>query len=296
MKIKSTYLNTELDIPQKEYESAGENVTIISHKTLEDLVYNSVEAKAENIQAHQTLLSSEPGHYVFLCAINDKNGRRVEGLGESQASTLLTKIAQDYPATMAFNRAFDSAAIKFFGFPSKVYSDLQIEPGSSPAPAPVTETKGKADAKKEPKKGTAAKADAAGISAEVTPEEPPKESAAAPAEDVSLGDTSDNGKPFPAKENKPKTAPAKETPAPAAVVPDAPDAEDGDEFDKTIITVGSMKREGLSVRACYERKPEAIRWIAYTLSGKSELYKAQKDVCARFLQSIGDTEGMENAS
>lgn len=52
-----------------------------------------------------------------------------------------------------------------------------------------------------------------------------------------------------------------------------------------------MKRAGLSVRECYKQKPDSIRWIAYQLTGKPGIYQEQKDICKRFLESIGDTEG-----
>lgn len=79
----------------------------------------------------------------------------------------------------------------------------------------------------------------------------------------------------------------------AAVEETVVEEEPKDEFDTTIITVGSMKRAGLSVRECYKQKPESIRWIAYQLTGKPGIYQEQKDVCQRFLKSIGNTEGYE---
>ena len=303
MKIKSTYLGVEFDIPMKETESAGEPVTIIPHKVLKDLVYNSEEAKKLNLQCRNTPIATEPKHYVFLCAMSDNAGRRVEAIGESQESTTLTEIAKAYPVTMAFNRAFDAAVIDFFGFPRKVYSDLQIDEG-----APSNERPVKAAEQPKPSSKPAA-------GSKKAPEPPAKDmDGDTPEAPATKGKASENEKPFPPADNKPaqgttkaakeaaepvkKEAAAGETAAKETAEGEtATEAAPKDEFDETIIVVGSMKRAGLSVRECYKQKPDAIRWIAYTLAGKSELYQSQKSVCQRFLQSIGDTEGeMGNAS
>lgn len=292
MKIKSTYLGVEFDIPMKETESAGELVTLIPHDALKDLVYNSPEAKKLNLQPHSTPIIAEPGHYAFICSMSDNTGRRVESMGESIDDTRLTKIARDYPTSMAFNRAFDAAAIDFFGFPGKVYSDWQINDKQTEQSKVSSNTAGNKEAAKSSGKAT-------------------KEEKEAPA---TKGKANENDKPFPAAETKAAqetTKAAKESKEPVkeettvkeaiteetAAVETTAEGTQKDEFDETIIVVGSMKRAGLSVRECYKQKPDAVRWIAYSLTGKAEIYQAQKDVCQRFLQSIGDTEGeMNNAS
>lgn len=124
----STYLKKEIEVPTQDITSAGEDITIIPHAFLEDLLLNSDMTKDLNIVCHFTnIATNEAGHYVFLCSISDKEGRRAEGIGESLPATLDTEIARNYPALMAYKRAFDDAAIKYFGFSGKVYTDQQCK-------------------------------------------------------------------------------------------------------------------------------------------------------------------------
>lgn len=138
MKIKSKYFGHEIDIDVEETLSNGEVVHIVPHDQLVEIILNSDEAIENNIQYHITSVITEPGHYAFICVISDKNGRRVEEIGESTAETLETPIARNYPALMSFKRAFDAAAIRFLGLPGKLYSDQQISTQASASPTGVT--------------------------------------------------------------------------------------------------------------------------------------------------------------
>lgn len=159
MILKSSYLGMDIEIPDATTVSGGEEVRIIPHDTLEDVILNSEAAAAKNINVHYNPVITEPGHYAFMCAISDTDGRRIERLGESTLNTLTTDIAKDYPATMAFKRSFDAAAIAYLGLPGKVYSDQQIsseggkgeKTGRSFAAPPVED-----DVQNTGKKGTAA--------------------------------------------------------------------------------------------------------------------------------------------
>jgi len=126
MKMHSRYLNRDIELPETNIQSNGEAITIVPHDALEDLIYNSQEASDNNIQVHYTPVVVEPRHYAFMCAINDKFGRRIESIGESLDATLENEISRNYPALMAVKRAFDDAAIKFLGLDGKVYSDQQM--------------------------------------------------------------------------------------------------------------------------------------------------------------------------
>ena len=138
MRIESRYFGHDLDIDVEETLSSGEVVRIVPHDQLIEIILNSDEAIENNIQSHITSIIAEPGHYAFICTISDKNGRRVEEIGESTAETLETPIARNYPALMAFKRAFDAAAIRFLGLPGKIYSDQQISAKASAVPTGVT--------------------------------------------------------------------------------------------------------------------------------------------------------------
>lgn len=131
MNMFSKYFGKEIELNAIESISNGEVVMVVPHDDLVDVIINSQDAIDNNIQAHTAPIVVEPGHYAFLCTISDKNGRRVEEIGESTADTLETVIARGYPALMAFKRAFDAAAIRFLGLPGKLYSDQQISSASS---------------------------------------------------------------------------------------------------------------------------------------------------------------------
>lgn len=133
----STYLQKEIEVPAQTVLSAGEVVQIIPHDFLENFLNNDEVAREFNITCHYTHIPvMEPRHYVFLCAISDKHGRRVECIGESLDETLTTEIARNYPALMAYKRAFDAAAIKYLGLEGKVYSDQQCaETSNTPTKA-----------------------------------------------------------------------------------------------------------------------------------------------------------------
>lgn len=131
MSMYSKYFGKEIELSAIESVSNGEVVLVVPHDDLVDVIINSQDAIDNNIQAHTAPIVVEPGHYAFLCTISDKNGRRVEEIGESTIDTLETVIARGYPALMAFKRSFDAAAIRFLGLPGKLYSDQQISSVSS---------------------------------------------------------------------------------------------------------------------------------------------------------------------
>lgn len=125
----SKYFNIELnDSLLKSVVSGGEEILIVPHSVLEDLILNSEKAKSLACSVHYSQLqTNEARHYAFLCTISDNTGRRIESIGESLDATLETAIAQNYPVLMAHKRAFDDAAIKYLGLEGKVYSDQQVE-------------------------------------------------------------------------------------------------------------------------------------------------------------------------
>lgn len=128
----SKYWGIDIPIPEQKMISAGEEVLIIPHDTLDDILHNSELAIENNVCIHAVqLATNEPRHYAFLCTISDKNGRRAESVGEACDPTLTTEIAQNYPVLMAYKRAFDDAAIKYLGLEGKVYSDQQISSSDS---------------------------------------------------------------------------------------------------------------------------------------------------------------------
>lgn len=107
--IWSDLLQRTLDVPTQVINLDGREVTIIPHDAIRDIIHNKIP---ERIVRYDTMpIVTTLTHCVAKCTMTDKDGRRVEELGESTESTLETPIAKGYPATMAFQRAFDRAAI-----------------------------------------------------------------------------------------------------------------------------------------------------------------------------------------
>lgn len=121
-KIKSLYLKTEVEVAYNKTEVNGAPTTIITHDSLEDVILNQVPQEL-GVKYDKTVEYVAPGHSVVKCTISDKNGRRVQCLGESVEATLYTEISKGIPTLMAEIRAFDRAAIRYLALPGKVYSN-----------------------------------------------------------------------------------------------------------------------------------------------------------------------------
>lgn len=312
MELYSRYLNAHQEVPEYRVSSGGDVVTLIPHDLLEELVYNSIAAADNNIQVHYTPVVIEPNHYAFLCAINDKHGRRIECIGESLAATLETDIARNYPALMAVKRAFDDAAIKFFGFPGKVYSDQQIMSAAAPVAAEgepsAPTTTGEAEMGSQNPTGNSStdspKSDSDDEHIDGLGAEAVKSPEASPT--ANHGDLSLDEEPLPdgsaSPTNAPDVAPGTSTDATAKVAPAANNAPKGegtnamsatapgepDEFDTIIVDVGSVKRMKLSIRECHKQHPNTVEWVANTAPVQSDERKVLKDACIRFLQRVAD--------
>lgn len=231
----SSYFAQEIDFAEQTMISNGEEVRIIPHSELERLIISSAMATDKHIKVHYTqITTNEPRHYVFLCAISDDSGRRVEAIGESLDDTLETQIARNYPTLMAFKRAFDSAAILYLGLEGKVYSDQQCsadeadssksfggEPMNEPAEG---ETGATAKPPAETPKRTSAKTTAKKPEKADKPTGAKKASSSAqfggePLGDEDEGDPAEDEPPEPpaasTKETKPKSSGTKDT-APSA--------------------------------------------------------------------------------
>lgn len=122
--IHSKYLNKEFKVNIYEKDENGRTLNFITHDSLEDIIHNQIES-GQVIYDYE-LVKISPEHCVAKCVISDKQGRRIVAIGESQPSTLTTEIANDYPATMATQRAFGRAVIRYLMLPGKVFSSVEI--------------------------------------------------------------------------------------------------------------------------------------------------------------------------
>lgn len=262
MRIKSFYLG-EIDLKITEILSPnGEILQIAPHAELEKLIYDHPKSIEMGISARHTPVVVEKDHYAFMCVISDKTGRRVEGIGESLPNTLENEIAKNYPALMAFKRAFDDAAIKFFGLP-RVYSDQQIDVMA------VTEKTDNSDKT---------------VKETVKPEKDANEVSGDMFENVS-----DETLPWEQQEDNIEVANDLEeviNPDYPAVeqVEDEPATPATDEYD-VIMTVGAM-RNRKTIRECYNERPDVVHWVAETLNPRNAEQRSQKELCIQFLKMM----------
>jgi len=97
------------------------NLYIIPHSFLN-------KAAAEKpVECNFQVVSSELNHAVVLCCLT-ADGVRIDTIGETTEGTLWTKADREYPVTVAWNRAFDRAMIRYLAFDKPVFSDKELNP------------------------------------------------------------------------------------------------------------------------------------------------------------------------
>lgn len=292
MLIKSTYLKKEIEIDSVDFVDGQEDVKIIPHATLEDIVYNDPICVENVVQPHFLCVVSEPHHYAFLCTLTDRNGRRVEGIGESLPETLTTDIARKYPVLMAQKRAFDDAALKFLGI-TDAYSDAQIQKDKAfengKTSSPKQEDTPANSSAIIPEKAPSSKHSAI-ILEDAAPVEEPVHMTVDKDEEVVLKPSApahsepSSGAAMPVV-SAPSVAPTATPPA-AAVASAAPEYDPGSE----ILLCGKLKRMKVSIREAFKTDPSAVTWVAFVMGENNAMQKKQKKCCADFLASIGYTE------
>lgn len=114
LKFFSPVLNEEIEL-----ETNG--LMGPKHASLERLLYD----KLTNVNIEMHWVKAEPDHSVVQATIwSDNPKRRIITNGESTTKSLQTDIASKNPATIAFNRAFDRAVLKYLGL-YYVYADSE---------------------------------------------------------------------------------------------------------------------------------------------------------------------------
>lgn len=177
MKIKSAYLNSDLEVTSFEAKtSEGRDATIITHRSLEEAVLNQVPAEY-GIRYDESIehFSHNPLHIVVKCTMCDAKGRRVIAYGESNENTLLSDIARNNPALITEKRAFDRAAIRYLNIAGNVFSDQEgvTEPPVTASPKQTATSNAPAPVKKEEKAAPPKeKAEVAPESTAITPPAP----------------------------------------------------------------------------------------------------------------------------
>ncbi len=134
--VISRYTGLEFDIDLEEIDVGGGRViTNITHECLERIIFNEIpEEYGVKVSVPEPLVNTNVSHPVILRTISDNKGRCIRKLGEASPDTLTTKIAKDYPVTMADTRAFDRAALAYLNFDlgdAHVYSSSEGIEGSN---------------------------------------------------------------------------------------------------------------------------------------------------------------------
>ena len=279
----SRYFGIDIPMPERRVASNGEDVNIIPHEVLEDFILNSDKAREFGVSVHYTTVpTNEPRHYVFICAISDKYGRRAENIGEALDDTLESPISKNYPALMAFKRAFDAAAINYLGLDGKIYSDQQINSGtaskvdSSPkATPPIAPPANMTPPSAPPIAPTANSTPSQPVMNAPKPPSPPVGSSVgttAPIAPPSVPPTAPAVAPPAAPPQIPTTPPIPTPPAPTAPpvsnpsMPPMTNSTGKDIYDTTMIAMGNLKNNPLSVREAYITAPDTIKWILNQMS------------------------------
>lgn len=126
-KLKSEYLGKEFEVTSFEAQEEGETVEVVSHAALEYIAHNLLP-KELGVKYDLIPLLLSPNHCVVKCVFADDTNRRIIAIGEAVLNTLSTEIARNHPATMAFNRAFDRALLRYLNVPGKVLSNSESNP------------------------------------------------------------------------------------------------------------------------------------------------------------------------
>ena len=116
------------DITFELYEKINEEgniLYIVRHTDLMDAILNRIP-KGYNCKYDFDKVQILGNMHFLVKVLLEDNETRIVEHGEVCPSTLTTQIAKEYPATMAMNRAFDRAAIRYFNLEKKVYSDNEI--------------------------------------------------------------------------------------------------------------------------------------------------------------------------
>lgn len=123
-KLKSGYLDCDVEVDFQQTEVNGIPTTIITHDSLEDVIFNQIpNLMKTKVRCKKIVEHVSSGHAVVQCILSDETGREIPSIGESLTKTLYTDIAKGIPVTMAEIRAFDRAAIRYLNLPGKVYSN-----------------------------------------------------------------------------------------------------------------------------------------------------------------------------
>ena len=122
----SAYLKKELNLREGVATvSGGKKKAIVYHTDLEHFIVNEMAGK---ISYDYPILIPSLTDAVATCSMWDETGRKITVVGEATKDTLTSHVGNAYPTTIAAQRAFDRAAIRFLDLGVNVYSNLELAP------------------------------------------------------------------------------------------------------------------------------------------------------------------------
>ena len=248
----SKYYDKNFDVAMSSYSQGGKEMVIISHDALQDIIHNQIPSENKVMYDFQNI-TVNPNIPVFLCTICDKNGRRVQEIGEATPRSLTTNIGKSYPSLLASQRAFDRAAIRFLNFEGKIYSNMEIDEGDF-----IEEVK----------------SDIVDI-----PEENPVMS--------EVPETSATG--IKVKEEVAEEQPAAYTAAPIKATTEekaekkSDPVADDDAYGKVVVNMGKYKNKGKTVAEICAEDRNWLKYIASMTATKSDV-KEQVDAAVKYLE------------
>ena len=122
MLLFSKTLNKDINFATFEkLNEFGKPIKVIFHDALQKVIHNEAKVKYD-----VNFIVANTDHAVVVCTMTDASGRFIREVGESVPATLDNEIAQNHPALIAFQRAFDRAAIRYLDLPGKVFSNMEI--------------------------------------------------------------------------------------------------------------------------------------------------------------------------
>lgn len=125
--IKSKYLDRDFTVScWEKVQGEGRTLTIIEHAAFEDIIFNQLVEEALDIQYTLEPMTGIVNYPVIKCTMKDNSGRFIVEFGEAHPDSLINNISRQNPVTMAGNRAFDRAAIRYLNLEGKVYSSEEI--------------------------------------------------------------------------------------------------------------------------------------------------------------------------
>ena len=113
MKEKETKIKSRRTNEYCPVEKVG-SCYYIKHKTLEEAM--------RNVSVERNFITATTEHAVVTCKIGN-----IESIGECTPKTVFTDMDTEYLTTIAWNRAFDRAAIRYLDFEEEVFSNKEVQ-------------------------------------------------------------------------------------------------------------------------------------------------------------------------